>query len=99
MAAYKLSRRASLDLDGIYEYSIAQFGLLQAQFYLHGLEDQFEKLARSPRLGRRANRLRAGLRRFEHESHVVFYHPEADGILILRVLHQSMDHPLHLPDA
>lgn len=41
----------------------------------------------------RAERLRPGLRRFEHRSHAVFYMQNEDGILIVRILHARMDPP------
>lgn len=50
-------------------------------------------LARNPLLGRPCEHIRAGLRRFEKGRHVIFYLCNADGILIARILHQSM-----LPD-
>ena len=34
MAAYSLSAKPAADLDGIYEYTILQFGLEQARAYL-----------------------------------------------------------------
>ena len=39
MAVYRLSTRAALDLDEIYEYTILNFGLTQAQSYLNGLHE------------------------------------------------------------
>ena len=37
MADYRLTRRADDDVSGIYEYTIAKFGLRQARNYLNGL--------------------------------------------------------------
>jgi plasmid stabilization system protein ParE len=31
------------------------------------------------------------LRRFSAESHVIYYRPDADGILVTRVLHARME--------
>ena len=73
MAAYRLSGKAEADLDGIYEYTIASFGLAQARDYLNGLHERFRRLAEQPLLGRDAPRISPGLRRHEHRSHVVFY--------------------------
>ena len=95
MAAYRLTPKAVDDLDGIYEYTIENFGLGQAQDYLNGLHQRFEELAERPALGRGADRLAPGLRRFPYQSHVVFYKPEDRGVLIVRVLHESMDVPRH----
>ncbi len=96
MAVYRLSRKAATDLNGIYEYTIVNFGLAQAQNYLNGLHDCCGNLARQPTLGRQANQLAPELRRYEHRSHVVFYVLEEDSVTIVRVLHKSMDARRHL---
>ena len=96
MAAYRLSRKAEAELDGIYEYTIANFGLAQARDYLNGLHERFGHLAGHPLLGRDATWISPGLRRHEHRSHVVFSLPDDGGVTIVRVLHRSMDAPRHL---
>jgi len=45
-------------------------------------------LADNPALGRSCDYIRPGLRRLEHDSHVVFYRQQLDGILISRILHR-----------
>ena len=42
MAAYNLSPKAAADLDEIYEYTILNFGLKQAQTYLLGLHERMD---------------------------------------------------------
>ena len=96
MAVYSLSTRAAADLDGIYEYTIYEFGLEQARAYLLGLHERFELLAEQPELGRSAAELAPDLRRSEYQSHVVFYVPKIGGVRIVRVLHESMDVKRHL---
>jgi toxin ParE1/3/4 len=96
MADYSLSARAATDLDGIYEYTIREFGLEQARAYLLGLHQRFEMLAEQPELGRNAEELAPDLRRSEYRSHVVFYVPKTEGVRIVRVLHESMDVKRHL---
>ncbi len=96
MAVYRLSSRAAADLAGIYEYTILNFGLEQARLYLSGLHGQFEALVEHQLQGRKAEELAPGLRRFEYQSHIVFYMPEGKDIWIVRVLHQSMDVKKHL---
>lgn len=44
-----------------------------------------------PLSGRDMTDLRAGYRRFEHESHAIFYRVEADGVFVVRVLHARME--------
>lgn len=87
-----------MDTGGIYEYTIANFGLSQAQRYLNVMHERFGDLARQPMLGRAASRLAPNLRRYEYRSHVVFYVPDPEGVLIVRVLHQSMDVQRHVMD-
>ena len=94
MGGYGLTPKAADDLDGIYEYTITNFELGQARDY--GLRRRFGDLAERPALGRRADRLAPELRRYPYRSHVVFYIPENGGVLIVRVLHESMDAPRHL---
>lgn len=91
MAVYKLSGKASADVDDIYEYTIVNFGIEQARKYLHGLGDCFKALAENPLQGRAADELASELRRYEYQSHVVFYREVEQYTLIVRVLHKSMD--------
>ncbi len=96
MPEYRLSVRAAGDIAGIADYTIERFGIDQARRYRDGLERCFETLAENPLLGRSAEELAPDLRRFEHQAHVVFYKPEDWGVLVVRVLHESMDVPRHL---
>lgn len=96
MAAYKLSGKASADVDGIYEYTIVNFGIEQARAYMVGLNDCFTTLAENPLQGRSADELASDLRRCEYKSHVVFYREMEHYSLIVRVLHKSMDFVRHV---
>ena len=96
MDIYRLSRRAATDLEAIFEFTAAHFGIEQAHGYLGGLHECCERLAENPRLGRTAESLAPGMRRFEFRSHVVFYSASLAGVLIVRVLHERMDAPRHI---
>lgn len=96
MAVYKLSGKASADVDDIYEYTIVNFGIEQARTYLHGLGDCFKALAENQLRGRAADELASGLSRYEYQPHVVFYREMAQYTLIVRVLHKSMDFVRHV---
>ena len=91
MTDYRLSRRAAMDLEAIAEFTIERFGIERARRYKNELKVCFADLAENPQLGRRAEQLAKGLRRFEHQSHIIFYKPEDDGILIVRLLHNRMN--------
>jgi toxin ParE1/3/4 len=90
MPGYQLSKRATSDLDGILQFTIRRWGSEQADSYIRELQDCFELLARRPMLGRAADHIRPGLRRFECGSHTVFYRVSSARVSITRVLHESM---------
>ena len=92
----RLSRRAETDLAEIADYTIGEFGITQARQYRDSIMACFESLANNPHLGRSANELSPGLRRIRQQAHVIFYLHRQDQILIVRVLHHSMDFERHL---
>lgn len=92
MASFRFSVRAEEDLVEIYSYGILQFGYSQARKYIEGLEETLLRLAFGPFLGKESSLLYPGLREFIYKSHMVFYLIEEDGVLIVRILHQSRDY-------
>jgi toxin ParE1/3/4 len=90
VARVRISSEAERDIDGIASYTISTWGWRQTEQYLAKLEECFDLLGNNPAIGRNCDGIRAGLRRFEIGSHVVFYLVEAGGILVVRVLHQQM---------
>ena len=88
---YELSLEADKDLEEIFDYSVAQFGVEQAVKYLGKFETVFENLCSNPRAGRVRNEIRKGLRSVSNESHIVFYRVLIDRLRIVRVLHSSRD--------
>lgn len=99
MGKFLLSNRAATDLSDIADFTIQTFGIEQARFYRDELNNCFEILAENPQLGRSAAELAPDLKRFEYQSHVVFYKPKDTDILIVRILHQRMDFKRHLPSS
>lgn len=83
----RLTPLADADLDGIWDYLSQNF----AESYLLKLELQLELLLSQPIMGRSAEEIRQGLRRFPFQNHVVFYEPIPTGIEVIRVLHQAQD--------
>jgi toxin ParE1/3/4 len=94
--SFRLTRDAERDVQEIYLYTLERFGLAQAEAYASGLLARFAALATGPSLGRDFGDIHPGARRVNQKSHAVYYRIDADGILILRVLHQSMDPARHL---
>lgn len=87
MKRISFTDQASANFLEIHLFGIRSFGLHQADRYLDSLDGCFEMLADNPRIGRKAENLRKGVRRHEHGSHVIFYAERASGIEILAVMH------------
>jgi toxin ParE1/3/4 len=93
VAGFRFSRRAEADLLSIGDYTLRTWGKTQAAHYIGGLQVRCQMLANNPALGRLCDDVRPGLRRLEHDQHVLFYRQERGGILVSRIPHQCM-----LPD-
>ena len=90
MARFRFSHRAEADLFNIGLYTFRTWGDIQTDRYIRQLEDCCQLLADNPALGRKYDEIRPGLRRMKQGKHIVFYREESGGILICRILHQSM---------
>jgi toxin ParE1/3/4 len=75
---------------GIAGCSLGQWGEMQAARYLAQPEGCCQRVADHPLIGRSCSRILSGLRRIEQGSHVVFFLVEDNDVLIVRVLHKSM---------
>lgn len=96
MPELRISRRAVSDLGDIADYSIAEFSIGQARKYRNQLQACFDSLLDNPQLGRSADDIAPHLRRIRQQAHVIFYVATTDEVLIVRVLHHSMDFEQHL---
>jgi|AntDeeMinimDraft_4_1070355.scaffolds.fasta_scaffold05146_2 toxin ParE1/3/4 len=87
MNEYTLSKKSEDDINDIAEYSVDQFGILQARHYRDGLIRCFENLSAHPEIGRIyfLNDKR-NLFRFRFKSHVIFYEKFPQRIFIVRIL-------------
>jgi toxin ParE1/3/4 len=89
MGLIRYSARAEDDLYEIAIFTMGQWGIAQADRYIAGLEEFCELIANFPGIGRECDEIAPRLRRMEHESHVIFFFPKDDGILVSRVFHQK----------
>ena len=53
-------------------------------------------LSEKPTIGRKIDSIRKDYRRHEHKKHTIFYKIVGTEILIVRLLHQSMDTERHI---
>ncbi|RJY09724.1 type II toxin-antitoxin system RelE/ParE family toxin [Aurantiacibacter aquimixticola] len=91
MRELRVSGPADRDIVSIAEYTTREFGERQARKCRDDFQACFRSLLDNPHLGRSAEELAPGLRRIRQQAHVVFYLPSDDAVLIVRVLHASMD--------
>lgn len=92
MAEYRFTETAEYDLQDIVDYTLHEWGEQQALDYIDGLEERCQMLADNPSLGVKRDRLMEGLHSFVYQNHVLFYLKEDTGVVVVRVLHQGMDH-------
>ena len=91
MSTFSVSRAARADLKNIAAYTQKVWGAEQRRIYLKGLDLAFHFLADNPLAGSPCNYIADGLRKYRFESHTVFYEKQDNDILIVRILHKSMD--------
>ncbi|KGJ97130.1 type II toxin-antitoxin system RelE/ParE family toxin [Thalassotalea sp. ND16A] len=96
MSEYTLSNRAVDDLTRIYQYTVADFGIEQADAYLNGMQECFNLLASKPKIANNVTDIRAGYLRYLYRKHSIFFKVRTKDIFIVRVLHQQMKYELHL---
>ena len=91
-----LSPRAKLDLNEVWDYTLSQWGVDQAENYVRELWSTMEH-AVSDRTGSvDIGDVRRGYRKSRSGFHVIFFKVTDDGIDVVRILHQRMDFERHL---
>lgn len=63
-----------------------------------GMNDTFKALSLNPAMAAERQDVDPPVRIHYHEKHLIVYRVDDSGILIIRVLHQSMAVPAHLSD-
>lgn len=91
MSAFSVSRAARADLKNIAAYTQKNWGAKQRRTYLKGLDLAFHFLAENPLAGVPCNYVAESLRKHQFESHTIFYEQVKEKVLIVRILHKSMD--------
>lgn len=91
MIALRFATRARADLDGIWAYTVEKWNSDQAEGYLHAIDQALKLLRTNPRLGRSAHHIRQDLFKFPVASHVIYYKIISRNLVVVRILHKSMD--------
>lgn len=90
--SYKISVKASEDIENIWLYTFENWSLEQADRYVNLLIDEIEYLANNPNSGKDFKHIRKSYRCSKVKSHLIFYRlSEKKYIEVIRVLHERMD--------
>ncbi len=90
---YKISLKATEDLEAIWLYTFENWSLEQADRYINLIFDEIEYLSIKPHAGKKFSHVRKNYWCVKVKSHLIFYRqiPNQKSIEIIRVLHQRMD--------
>lgn len=88
---FKLTNKAYADLKNIAEYTQKTWCRDQRNKYLSKMDTAFHTLADNYKLGRNRDHISDGYYSHPVGKHLVFYHIENNTVIIVRILHQSMD--------
>lgn len=92
MIKFLLSSKAKSDLIKIAKYTQLTWGKAQRNDYLKILDSTFQLLAVDPELGINCDYIREGYSKYPQASYVIYYKNNKNNqILIVRILHKSMD--------
>ncbi len=91
-----MSPEARRDVREIWRYSYRQWGEPKADVYIRDINQFLFRLSDRPDRGKACDHIRVGYYRVNFESHAIFYRIQEEGVLIVRILHQSMDFQRHL---
>ncbi len=91
MASIRVSKAALQDIREIARHTQRQWGVDQRRSYLSGLDKTFALLADNPAISPERAEFDPPVRIHRYQRHIIVYVAETGGILVIRVLHASMD--------
>jgi toxin ParE1/3/4 len=95
--SYRLSPRATQDLEAIWLYTPENWSVAQADRYHRSLVAEIEGLASGHKRGRTSTVRPAVLKR-HCGSHIIWFRDLPDRLEIIRILHSAQDTERHLHD-
>jgi len=88
---YKLSKLALEDIDSIWEYTVKNWSIKQAEKYYKSIFDAIKFICQNPDIGKSISEVKETHKRRNIGSHMILYKLQNDVIFVDRILHQSMD--------
>lgn len=83
----RLSQEALNDLDDILQYTLATWGVRQAELYRDKLKAGLGHIHENPQIGYPRDDITLGCRVFQIEKHQIIYRDDPHVITILRIVH------------
>ena len=99
MKRLDLTEIARADLVSIRRYSARTWGPEQTTKYMNALRDNMRGLVRGSVIARRRDDLKPGIQMATSGRHCIFFEADDSRVLVIRVLHDSMDYRRHLGAA
>lgn len=93
-----LTQRALADIQGIYDYSVEQWGKRTAEKYLDEIEAGLDRVKAEPSLLRPEPDLHAALTFYRVNKHLLVCDMQPGSIILLTVVHASRDIPSRLAE-
>ncbi|WP_055046180.1 type II toxin-antitoxin system RelE/ParE family toxin [Devosia sp. A16] len=87
----RLTPDAEQDITDIFVYGVLTYGLKLSEEYSGRLQGAIDRLGDYPMLGREHDEINPPVRLYRYESHHILYAIRDGELLVLRVLHGSVD--------
>jgi toxin ParE1/3/4 len=89
---YSISKKALLDLEEIWLYTLEKWSIEQADRYYNLIIDEINNLCKSTNAGKSVEHIRKGYRASKVKSHLIFYRISDEELIeVIRILHEQMD--------
>ena len=91
-----LKPQAINDLEDIFEYTLKNWSITQAEKYQDLLFESINTVLKSPKIGSKYFFKKGKYRKLNSNKHIIFYRIEDNRCIVVRILHEKMDLDTHL---
>ena len=88
---YIISKKAVIDLEEIWLFTVDKWSVAQADRYYLLIIDEIEFICKNITCGKSMDNIRKGYRATKVKSHLIFYRLVNNTVEIIRILHERMD--------
>ena len=99
MVQIQFTNAARQDLKDIFRYTVRTWGRPQAEKYSQQLKQHVTKIAQDMAFSRPVSDGQPNVRQSMVGRHIVIFEQADDHMLIIRILHEAMDIPNHIPSV